>query len=568
MNAQVKMWAPAVCAALWLTACVSPSSGTGGGDPVTLGGLLSEMLDRDAPARLPDAPYTAVQFSSYDRRSTTPQDRKTWFGNQDFNNFRRVEKNGGMSECVMAEAQGPGALVKLWVVGSTNAPDDMLRIYLDGNPQPAIRASMRQLTDGAMLAGFPFATVVPPTAEPQWKARNLYLPIPFAKSIRITREGTLKTAGLFYYHAQLRLYRTGTPVETFSDAGLKRAEATIRQAGAELAAKPGPDGGGTTLPLAAELPPGAVREWKLSGPAAIRRLSLRLAAGNMKQALHSTLLEIEFDGERTVCCPAGYFMGTGAGVHEGGDRYREVQADGTMTASWTMPFAKSATMRLRNLGAQPVRIDGSLMHGPWKWDERSLHFHAVWRSFGTLDAQKIGKENVLWDRTCYGCVDLPFVEVSGAGRLVGDNIALMNGGTDWWGEGDEKISVDGEAFPSFFGTGTEDYYGYAWCLPQPFRTPFGGQPTGGGNKKSGYTVNCRVRLLDDIPFTKSCRMTMELLHSQPARINYTAATFFYARPGARVAVPDPEAAAKNPAPETPADLQKVPVVTSRDEIGE
>lgn len=34
----------------------------------------------------------------------------------------------------------------------------------------------------------------------------------------------------------------------------------------------------------------------------------------------------------------------------------------------------------------------------------------------------------------------------------------------WWGEGDEKFFVDGEKFPSSFGTGSEDYIGYAWRL--------------------------------------------------------------------------------------------------------
>ena len=41
-------------------------------------------------------------------------------------------------------------------------------------------------------------------------------------------------------------------------------------------------------------------------------------------------------------------------------------------------------------------------------------------------------------------------------------------GAAWWGEGDEKIYVDGEAFPSLFGTGTEDYFGYAWSTTETF----------------------------------------------------------------------------------------------------
>jgi phage protein U len=40
---------------------------------------------------------------------------------------------------------------------------------------------------------------------------------------------------------------------------------------------------------------------------------------------------------------------------------------------------------------------------------------------------------------------------------VGDTLTIMNPEEQWWGEGDEKIWVDGEDFPSLFGTGTEDY---------------------------------------------------------------------------------------------------------------
>ena len=42
----------------------------------------------------------------------------------------------------------------------------------------------------------------------------------------------------------------------------------------------------------------------------------------------------------------------------------------------------------------------------------------------------------------------------------------------WWGEGDEKFFVDGEKFPSTFGTGSEDYFGYAWGNPHLFQKPY------------------------------------------------------------------------------------------------
>ena len=92
--------------------------------------------------------------------------------------------------------------------------------------------------------------------------------------------------------------------------------------------------------------------------------------------------------------------------------------------------------------------------------------------------------------------------IEGKGVYMGDTLALVNPCPVWWGEGDEKIYVDGEKFPSHFGTGTEDYYGYAWCTPEFFESPFHAQPRAEGPRNQGHVTNTRVRLLDGIPFTK------------------------------------------------------------------
>ena len=151
-----------------------------------------------------------------------------------------------------------------------------------------------------------------------------------------------------------------------------------------------------------------------------------------------------------------------------------------------------------------------------------------------------------------------YVEVTGQGQYVGDTLALMNGINAWWGEGDEKIFIDGETFPSHVGTGTEDYYGYAWCRPEPFHTPFHAQPTGSGNLAGGFSVNSRYRILDAMPFTKSLKFDMELWHWRNTKMNYAPATFWYARPGAVSNVkPDPKTAAEPVAREA-ADVAEAP----------
>jgi len=95
---------------------------------------------------------------------------------------------------------------------------------------------------------------------------------------------------------------------------------------------------------------------------------------------------------------------------------------------------------------------------------------------------------------------------------------------------DEKIYVDGETFPSSIGTGTEDYYGYAWCRPEPFSHPLIAQPTGRGNFHPGMSVNMRYRILDAIPFNESIRVDIELWHWVKTTIDYSVTSYYYLSP--------------------------------------
>lgn len=52
-------------------------------EPITIESLLTEMVDRDAVARLPQPDFRLRQQSSYDRLSKTPDDPQGWFANKD-----------------------------------------------------------------------------------------------------------------------------------------------------------------------------------------------------------------------------------------------------------------------------------------------------------------------------------------------------------------------------------------------------------------------------------------------------------------------------------------------------
>jgi hypothetical protein len=236
-------------------------------------------------------------------------------------------------------------------------------------------------------------------------------------------------------------------------------------------------------------------------------------------------LEIVFDGNQTVWCPIGEFFGTGYKINPYKTWYTKVTADGTMSCYWVMPFKKVSQINIHNYGSQDVHVKGGLKTSPWHWNNRSMYFHANWKNYDHIMARSSGMDGG-------NAFDVNYIKIQGQGVFAGDTLTIFNRAAKWWGEGDEKIYVDGEKFPSHFGTGTEDYYGYAWCRPEFFESPFHAQPNGSGNLQVGFSVNNRYRMLDGIPFKKSLTFDMELWHWATTEIDYAPATFWYAFKGA------------------------------------
>jgi len=194
-----------------------------------------------------------------------------------------------------------------------------------------------------------------------------------------------------------------------------------------------------------------------------------------------------------------------------------------------MPFESSFKVSLKNLGSNPVPIWGVANVSDWSWDSRSMHFHANWHSEFPIHAYG-----------ARGTKDWNYIDIQGKGVYAGDNLAVMNPVKEWWGEGDEKIYVDGEKFPSHFGTGTEDYYGYAWCSNQRFTTAYVGQPLVSPRQNFGYTSLYRLHILDLIPFQRALRFDLEVAHwGPPVPVTYDAISFWYARPGAHARAAPP-----------------------------
>jgi len=475
------------------------------------------MIDRDAAARLPDPAYACFQASSYDRASVSPDEPSTWMANNDRSFFIRSETNSGRVEWVMMDAKGPGCVVRIWATSGN--PIGNIRVYLDDAEQPVINEPAKALIGGDALVG-------PPLSKVRARGMNFYLPIPYAKRCKITYDRpnfhvTRNGDDLLYYQINYRTYAAGAKVQSFSQAGFEAAKQKIARLQESLL-QPDTMGNGGTRHGPVTLAEGGVKAisaFDRAEASAICRIKMRIEADDLAVASRSTVLSIKFDGQQTVWCPVGDFFGSGVGVNPYRGWWRQIGKDGWMACYWVMPFQKSYDIQVKNLGKQEVTVTAHLVEKPWKWDDRSMFFHTNWRLEHPIDASSKHDWN--------------YLQATGQGVFMGDTLAMYNPVQGWWGEGDEKIYFDGQKFPSHFGTGTEDYYGYAWCTPELFESPFHSQPRAEGPRNRGHVTNTRVRLLDAIPFTKGFRFDMEVWHWQPVNVVYAATTHWYGRPGAK-----------------------------------
>jgi hypothetical protein len=503
---------------------------------VTLKSLIGEMTSRENLTCFPEPEYTLHQFSSYNPASISP-DKPGWFENYDMSHFLRVEEQSGRREFVLAEMDGPGAIVRWWMT-FYKAQNGVLRIYIDKDSVPVIQGAPKELLSGTLLTQPPLAISVQEGAPLGEEGRdydhNLYVPIPFASHCKVTyecdslvmlyeNEGVKVPRGYYwpdvFYNIGYRLYAKEVNVESVTNQLLKESKPALADAGISLlnnSVKSVSEKEFDTL-----LRPGdsLIVEFT-EAQRALNRIVIDLGAKNMPQALRSTVLQAAFDGHRTIWIPAGEFFGTGYSLKPHKTWINQRDSSGTMESCWVMPFRKNCILTFFNYGSENILLKGLAGFSEYKWKSNSMYFGASWHEYNNL---KTRDENGM-------PFDLNFIDITGKGLYVGDQVTLFNNTYKWWGEGDEKIFVDGESFPSSFGTGSEDYYGYSFARQESFSHPFLSQPTGVGNMNWGETVNTRHRSLDAIPFSKNICSNIELWHWADIRMNYALTSYFYIMP--------------------------------------
>jgi hypothetical protein len=108
-----------------------------------------------------------------------------------------------------------------------------------------------------------------------------------------------------------------------------------------------------------------------------------------------------------------------------------------------MPYRRNAGISIVNRSGVPVEVALSARVGKWKWDSSSMYFHTTYK-------YEAGVRDIKWDSP--GAIEWNFVNIRGKGVYLGNTLAVYNHMDAWYGEGDAKVWVDGDKFPSEFGT--------------------------------------------------------------------------------------------------------------------
>ena len=482
--------------------------------------LIEKLTDLEQLALLPEKGETCRQWSSYDRSSKYDEETGkyvNWEANSDgFGGKGWIRKEG--EELVLAEMKGPGCIWRIW---SATPKDGHVRIYLDGSDTPAVDLPFIGYFNGEN-APFNRDALVHIVAS----GKNNYVPIPYQKSCKIVADPDYGE----FHHFNYTTFPKGTKVPTFS-MNLSSEEAAALDKANERLKNCGPDFNGKKKGQMTESinlyvqPEDSQVVTTIKGARAIHSMIVSGQSGNdvelQRQVLRELVLKIYFDGEESpsVWCPLGDFFGTAPGINYYKSLPMGVTYEGGYS-NWFMPFAEEAKIEIVNDGYVALPIDFEIVHAPLEQPAHKYgRFHAKWHRDAFLPEEK-----ERW-------IDWPILKTSGRGRYVGVELEIWNPRGGWWGEGDEKFFVDGEKFPSTYGTGSEDYFGYAWSDPTLWENAYHNQTISEGNK--GHISVNRWHIADNIPFQKSFEGCIEKYFSNERPTLYACMAYWYLEAGGR-----------------------------------
>ncbi|KAK2059649.1 hypothetical protein LY76DRAFT_592106 [Colletotrichum caudatum] len=491
--------------------------------------LVRRLYDLERLAEPPGPGERGGCMSSYDRRSRYDPETDRyidWDANDDGRGVIREEGHWA----VAFEQRGPGVIWRSW---SAMPGVGRVQIFIDDDEKPAVDMPFRDLFDRFQDMPCNFPSIAPTLS----RGRNSFIPIPYNRYAKIR----LGPGWGSYYHFTYTSFPKDTELPRFDGTFDREACLALAAADRELGRRGWsalPRSQGDTLEtLTVAVAPGETRDVReITGNRAItgiRVVPLDLPEDPRQAArvLRELVFQITWDrdGSPSVWAPLGDFFGSVPGVQT----YRAFPQGSTdgggFYSHWFMPFSERAAIRVGNDGGEERRLVVVVCHRPLERPAADmLRFHAKWHRDAFLEKPRREGRDIDWPLLM---LNGDGGSISGPGRFCGVQMHVWNRWEDpevpadewwygvggrksvdwWWGEGDEKFFVDGERFPSTFGTGSEDYVGYAWAAEPPFPTfdsAYACQPYVELDA-NGHTSVCRFHVCDDVPFHESFEAYIE-----------------------------------------------------------
>jgi len=243
----------------------------------------------------------------------------------------------------------------------------------------------------------------------------------------------------------------------------------------------------------------------IDGPGVIQHIWITTATNWYRDLI----LRIYWDGEDTpsVQAPIGDFFCNGWKTRTCILSLPiNVNPEGGFNCYFPMPFRKHARITVENRApAESAGFFYAINYALTPVADDDAYFHAQFRRVNPLPYKD---DYVILDG------------VQGKGQYVGTFLAWQQNSDGWWGEGEFKAFIDGDReFPTICGTGTEDYFGGAWCFKESFSAPFLGyrditaalkdarETNHTGNRHNMY----RFHIMDPIRFAQDLKITIQAL---------------------------------------------------------
>lgn len=473
--------------------------------------LLKYLTDLRLLCLPPSVDERGGCMSSYDRRSQyDPVEERyhNWDANADGQGYIRKLDDGSI---VAFECDGPGVIWRIW---SALPKQGAMRIFLDDAMEPQV--------DMPFMDWFEEQPGdIPPMNLPELsmrlsRGRSSYIPIPFQKYCRVEFAPNWGS----YYHFTYTRFPQGTIMPNYTERFSRDGNIALAEVD-RLLHNRGESNAAPDVSIPVQLLPGETTViYKNFGEGTIEEFSILTdGLANQEWALRQLILRIYWDGREqpAVEAPLGDFFGGAPGYAH----YRTLPMSMekyVYSCRFHMPFRNGCRIEVQNVSCLTSRLTLNLRLSCQPIANDALRFHAKWHRgyWGELEKSR-------FESTGDRFPDWPLLLLSNTkGRFCGVHMHIYNswnkpetpaeswwyGKWDkksidwWWGEGDEKFFVDGEHFPSTFGTGSEDYIGYAWAAEPPFAhfdssfACMSAMPIDG----NGHTGVSRFQIADNVPF--------------------------------------------------------------------